>query len=121
MFLERWWLRIRLAPWRIAQRENHNWNVMRRTFATAHENPSDGEEAQKNEQDKEVITMILNQTIQNLGDTRNDFYRVFHFNLSGTILLFVAHSWIAFIMLRRNMFQSAPGAISLQHNPMILE
>lgn len=57
---------------------------MHATFATAREHPGYDEEAEKNEPDKEVVTMILNQAIQSLGDTCHDFYRVFHFNFSRT-------------------------------------
>ena len=52
MLLERWWLRIRLAPGRIAQREDYNWNVMHRTFATAHNNPGDDEEREEDKTDE---------------------------------------------------------------------
>ncbi len=88
MLLERWWFRIRLATWRIAQRKNHNRDFMHRTLAAAHNNPGDDDKTQKDEPDKKVIAVILNQVIQNLGDTRNDFHRVFHVNLSEMILLF---------------------------------
>jgi hypothetical protein len=78
IFLERGWFRIRLAPGRIAQREDYNRNVMHRTFATAHNNPSDDDETKKDEADEKILPMLLNQTIQEPGHTREMHNRVFH-------------------------------------------
>ncbi len=91
ILLEGWWFRFRLAPGRIAQRENHNRDFMHRTFAAAHNNPDDDEETRKGEPNEKVISVILNQVIQNLGDTRNNFHRVFHVNLSEVILTLSAN------------------------------
>ena len=78
MFLEWWWFRIRLAPWRIAQRENHDRNFMHRAFAGAHNNPGDDEETEKDKADEKILPMLLNQTIQELGHTGDINNRVFH-------------------------------------------
>jgi len=86
MLLERWWFRIRLAPGRIAQREDYNRNVMHRTFATAHNNPSDDDETEKDEADEKILSMLLNQTIQEPGHTREINNRVFHTILRGLFL-----------------------------------
>ena len=86
MLLERWWFRIRLAPGRIAQRENHDRNVMDWTFATARNNPGDDDEAEKDEADEKILSMLLNQTIQELGHTREIDNRVFHTILRGLFL-----------------------------------
>lgn len=86
MLLERWWLRIRLAPGRIAQRENHNRNFMHRMFATTHDNPSDDEDTKKDEADEKILSMLLNQTIQEPGHTREINNRVFHTILRGLFL-----------------------------------
>lgn len=83
MFLEWWWFRIRLAPWRIAQRENHNRNVMHRMFATAHNNPDDDEETEEDKTDEKILPMLLNQLIQELGNTGDIHNRVFHTILRG--------------------------------------
>jgi len=83
MFLEWWWFSIRLAPWRIAQRENHNQNVMHRTFATAHNNPGDDEETEEDKTDEKILPMLLNQMIQELGNTGDIHNRVFHTILRG--------------------------------------
>jgi hypothetical protein len=83
MFLEWWWFRIRLAPWRIAQRENHNRNFMHRTFAAAHNNPGDDEETEEDKTDEKILPMLLNQTIQELGHTGDIHNRVFHTILRG--------------------------------------
>ena len=83
MFLEWWWFRIRLAPWRIAQRENHNRNLMHRMFATAHKNPGDDEETEEDKTDEKILPMLLNQMIQELGHTGDIHNRVFHTILRG--------------------------------------
>ena len=83
MFLEWWWFRVRLAPWRIAQRENHNRNVMHRMFATAHNNPGDEEETEEDKTDEKILPMFLNQMIQELGNTGDIHNRVFHIILRG--------------------------------------
>jgi hypothetical protein len=83
MLLERRWFRIRLATWRIAQRQNHYWNVMHRMLATAHNNPDDDEETEEDEADEKILPMLLNQTIQELGHTRDIRNRVFHTILRG--------------------------------------
>jgi hypothetical protein len=53
------------------------------TFAPSRKNPADDEERQKDEPDKKVITMFVNQGIQELGRTRDINYRVIHTNPSG--------------------------------------
>ena len=78
MLLERWWFRIRLAPWRIAQWQDDHRNVMHRTFAAAHNNPGDDGETEEDEPEEKVIPMFLNQIIQELGHTRDVHNRVFH-------------------------------------------
>ena len=83
MLLERWWFRIRLAPGRIAQRENHNRNFMHRTFAAAHNNPGDDEETDEDKADEKILPMLLNQLIQELGNTGDIHNRVFHTILRG--------------------------------------
>ena len=86
MLLERWWFRIWLAPGRIAQREDYNRNVMHRTFVTAHNNPGDDGETEKDEADEKILSMLLNQTIQEPGHTREINNRVFHTILRGLFL-----------------------------------
>ena len=83
MFLEWRRFRIRLAPGRIAQRENHNRNVMHWTFATAHKNPGDDDETKEDKTDEKILPMLLNQMIQELGHTRDINNRVFHTILRG--------------------------------------
>jgi len=78
MFLERCWFKIRLAPGRIAQRENHHRNFMHRMFAMAQNNPNDDEETQKGEPAEKIVSMFLNQMIQELGYTRDIHNGVFH-------------------------------------------
>jgi hypothetical protein len=56
---------------------------MHRTFAAAHNNPGDDEETQKDEPDEKIVPLFLNQTIQELGHTRNVRNRVFHTILRG--------------------------------------
>lgn len=83
MLLERWWFRIWLAPGRIAQREDYDRNVMHRIFATPHENPGDDDDTEEDESDEKILPMLLNQTIQKLGHTRDVRNRVFHTILRG--------------------------------------
>lgn len=64
MLLKRW--RIRLVPWRIAQRENRH-----------HEG------AKKNEADKTMLLIFLDQTIQEHGHTGDMNNQVFHTILRG--------------------------------------
>ena len=87
MLLERWWFWIWLASGRIAQREDHNRNVMHRTFATAHNNPGDDDETEKDEADEKILSMLLNQTIQEPGHTRDIRNRVFHTILRGLFVV----------------------------------
>jgi len=104
VFLERRWLRIRLAARRIAQRENHNRNFMRRTFATTRKNPGDEDQRHEDQSDEEIITVVLNQPIQKLGGTRDDFHRVFHLLLSGLVQASDPSTKRAFIMLDCNVY-----------------
>ena len=78
MLPERWWFRIRLALWRITQGQDHHRNVMHRMLAAAHNNPGDDGETEEDEPEEKVITMFLNQIIQELGHTRDVHNRVFH-------------------------------------------
>lgn len=56
---------------------------MHRTFATAHNNPGDDDETEKDKTDEKILPMLLNQMIQELGHTRDINNRVFHTNLRG--------------------------------------
>ncbi len=47
-------------------------------FATARKNPDDDEETQKDEFGEKVITMFLNQGVQELGRTGKLGHGVFH-------------------------------------------
>lgn len=81
MLLERRWLRIGFATRRMAQRENHDRNVMHRMLAAAQNNPGDEQEAEDDESDEKILPMLLNQPIQKLGHTRDIRNRVFHTTL----------------------------------------
>lgn len=83
MLLEKWRFGVRLAPWGVAQRQNHHRKFMDGTFASPRKNPADDEERQKDEPDKKVITMFVNQGIHELGRPRDIYYRVIHTNPSG--------------------------------------
>jgi hypothetical protein len=87
MPLERWWFWIRLSPWRVAKRENHNWNIMHPCSGAAHDNPGDDEEREKDESDEKIITVFLNRLIQELGHTRDMENRVNHISLSDFNIL----------------------------------
>ena len=58
-------------------------------LATAREHPADDEDAQKDESGKKVITMFLNQGIQEPGRTLNLSHRVFH-TFSSEFFWFIA-------------------------------
>ena len=58
-------------------------------FATVREHPADDEEAQKDQSGKKVITMFLNQGIQEPGHTRELVHRVFH-TFSSEAFWFIA-------------------------------
>ena len=53
------------------------------TFAAAHNNPGDDEDAEEYKADEKILPMLLNQTIQELGNTRDVRNRVFHTILRG--------------------------------------
>jgi hypothetical protein len=52
-------------------------------FAAARKHPADAEKTQKDKPDEKVITMFVNQGIQEPGRTREIIYRVFHTTPSG--------------------------------------
>lgn len=56
---------------------------MHRMFAATHDNPSDDEDTKKDEADEKILSMLLNQTIQEPGHTREINNRVFHTILRG--------------------------------------
>ena len=44
---------------------------MHRSSATAHDNPGDDEETEKDESDEKILAVLLNPLIQELGRTRD--------------------------------------------------
>ena len=56
---------------------------MHRTFAAAHNNPGDDEETDEDKTDEKILPMLLNQLIQELGNTGDIHNRVFHTILRG--------------------------------------
>jgi len=58
-------------------------------FATAREHPADDEEAQKDQSGKKVITMFLNQGVQEPCRPFNLGHRVFH-TFSSEFFWFIA-------------------------------
>jgi hypothetical protein len=83
MFLKSRRFKIRLVPWRIAQRETHNWPFKHRMFATARNNPGNDDETQKGGTDEKRLPLFLNQMIQELEHTGDMNNRVFHTILRG--------------------------------------
>ena len=77
---------------------------MHRTFATTRKNPGDDDEGDEDQSDEEIITVVLNQPIQKLGGTRNDFHRVLHLLLSGLVRASDPSTKRAFIMLACNLY-----------------
>ena len=67
----------------MAQRKNYHLDFIDGTLAAARKHPADAEKAQKDKPDEKVITMFVNQGIQEPGGTRDIIYRVFHTTPSG--------------------------------------
>jgi len=87
---QRGWFRVRLAPWRLTQWQNHYRDFMHGPLAAAHNNPGDEDDAEVKEPDKKIVSVILNQAIQELRKASDIEHRVIHIN-SFRLIWFVPH------------------------------
>jgi hypothetical protein len=78
MLLEKRRLGIRLARWRLSERQNHNRNFMRAPLPSTQNDHTDHQETEENEPYEDVVTMFLNHSIQKLRNKADIEHRVFH-------------------------------------------